>query len=844
MNKLLLNGTWNLTGAGKSCNAVIPGDFHTALLNAGLIPDPYYGFNEKECLWVGKTDWTISRTFEYHKDEKETRANCSTRAILEMTQADTFFTVYINGKKAGSGQNQFARHRFDITELLNDGKNEIRILFESAEKKAGEIAKKLPYPVPYMKYDVYSPDRNLARKCQCNGGWDWGPCLMVSGIYENIFIETVSDGLFNSTVISYDFDDDFSECTAVINSEFEAFCEKEKEFVFSISGNGIKTETSTVKQKLVKGKNTIQAEIKIKNPTLWKTSGELKEEGLSENPLYDLTVKTEDSTGDVLNDTKKICFSSLKAVTKKDNAGGKEGRSLYFENNGRRIFAKGSNWIPADALPSRMTEERYTDLLKSAQEAGQNCIRVWGGGIFEKDIFYELCDRLGLIVWQDCMFACSLYPATEDFMNEIRNELNYQIPRLSHHACIGIWCGNNENFGALNWFDESRQNKIRYLLDYDRLYNGVVGREIKKLDSKRIFWPSSPCSGPDDYGDNWHSDNLGDMHFWSVWHERKDFEAYMSIKPRFVSEFGYESFPSLSCIESFAEKKDYNFTSPVMEYHQRSPSGNSIILENFSRYFRFPQGFENMLYLSQVQQALAIKTAVEWWHSLKPHCMGALIWQLNDVWPGPSWSSLEYNGKWKLLHYESKKFFESICLPAFIKEGKLHVFAVNDTGKAADAKIKISFLHFDGSEYKPSLFFDETLEPDSSREIYTEEIKSDDKSSFFVYAQMECDGKLTDNTVFADLYKHCAVEKSGAVIEETCQIRPDEYKITVSTQKPAFFVSLDTTGGIEGRFSENMFTVLQKQKKEVFFHPKNPSKLTLSELKKHLVLFDLSKTWM
>ncbi len=838
MNKLSLYGTWKLSGGGHSCNASIPGDFHSALLNAGIISDPFYGFNEKDCLWVGKTDWTISRNFFY--DRKQNLSN-NARAILELTEADTFFTVFINGKECGKGQNQFARYRFDITDALIDGQNEIKILFESAEKKSNEIAESLPYPVPFMKYDVYSPNRNLARKCQCNGGWDWGPCIMVSGLYGNAFIETISDGLFESTTVSYKFDEKLSKCTVFITCKYDSFCKKSKEFYFTINGDGINEGKACAIAELSEGINTINAEIQIDNPPLWKTSGELAEEGLSENKLFNLCISTTDSCGSEQKDSKKICFSTLKSVSEKDNSNGKEGRCLYFENNGRKIFAKGSNWIPADSLPSRMTEERYTKLLKSAQDAGQNCIRVWGGGIFEKEIFYELCDRLGLIVWQDCMFACSLYPATESFTNEIINELEYQIPRLSHHACIGIWCGNNENFGALNWFEESKNNQIRYLLDYDRLYNGVIGKEIKKLDPNRIFWPSSPCSGPDDYGDNWHSDNSGDMHFWSVWHERKNFEAYMSIKPRFVSEFGYESFPSIECINSFAEEKDFNFTSPVMEYHQRSPSGNSIILENFSRYFRFPQGFENMIYLSQVQQALAIKTAVEWWHSLKPHCMGALIWQLNDVWPCPSWSSLEYDGKWKLLHYESKKFFANLSIPTFFKDNILNVFAVNDTKTSVNAKINIRFIKFDGTEYKQELIFKQTLAADSSNEIYTEQIALEDKDSFFVYVTMEYNGKIIDNTAFPDLYKHSRIERSEVKISK---IEKDEetnaLKITLSTQKPAFFVSLDVKGKIKGRFSENMFTMLPEKNKEVFFNPESDMEFSIQDFEKSLLLFDLS----
>lgn len=879
--RLSLHGEWKLFGKkdGKSIelSAKIPGDFHSALIENKIIPEPFYGFNEQNVLWVGKSDWTIERTFEY-------KITDGTQAILELTEADTFFTVFINGKKAGSGKNQFARHRFNVSSFLKDGTNTIKILFESAEKKAAEIAETLPYPVPYMKYDVYSPNRNLVRKCQCHGGWDWGPCLMVSGIYGNIDLLTVSDGIeesFNYSVLSC------SKKEAIIKIEFEynAFIACKKDFTFKIDDsfanenltenkNSRQTANAKITVDLQKGTNKITAELKLKNPVTWKTSGELKELNLTKNKPYKLTVEYEDSKTGTLCHTKNLYISTLKAVSIKEDAKSnaqsqanskseanlQPGRSLYFENNNRRIFAKGSNWIPADAIPSKMTEERYKNLLESAVNANHNCIRVWGGGIYEKDIFYELCDELGLIVWQDCMFACSTYPVTDDFFAEVTRELEYQIPRLKSHACIGLWCGNNENFGALGWFKESNQNRDRYIIDYDRLYNGLIGTKIKQLDSSRLYWPSSPCSGPDDFADNWHSDNMGDMHYWSVWHERKSFDAYLSIRPRFVSEFGYESFPSLDCIKSFAKESDFNFTSPVMEYHQRSPSGNSIIIENFSRYFRFPNGFENMIYLSQVQQAVAIKTAVDWWRSLNPHCMGTLIWQLNDVWPGPSWSSLEYSGKWKLLHYESRKFFENVYMPLFVKDGKLNAVICNDTAESLEVTAEFHFLNFDGTEHAKTITktvktgADQTvqflkLEMDLEQELKAidESLKANSCSNnfsspdgFFVYATMKAlssSGKeyTCTNTVWSDVYKHCNYKK--ATVQAEISGKDRTFEITLTSDVPAFFVSLDMNG-IEGIFSDNILTLLPNTPAKITF--KTKKELSPDELKKALKIFDLS----
>lgn len=831
MSRLLLNGEWKLSGKNKNkeykLKTNIPGDFHTALLNEKIIPDPFYGFNEQEVLWVGKTDWIIEREFEYKKLP-------DTKAVLEFSEADTFFTLYINDVEVGKGQNQFARHRFDVSNNLKDGKNTIKILFESSERRSIEIAKSMPYVVPYSKYDVYSPDRNMTRKCQCHGGWDWGPCIMVSGIYNDIYIDTVDCGIFDDVRVFYSKKDDLWTAKFVVG--YTGYFDCSKKYQITLAGKNVDI-SKDVTAEIKPGRNQFEFELQVENPVTWKTSSELKEINQLENTPYTFTIS------DGNNCVKKnIYFSTLKLISEKDFDEGKPGRSIYFENNGRKLFARGSNWIPCESLPSKMTAERYKDLLLSAVKANQNCIRVWGGGIYEKDCFYDLCDQYGLIVWQDCMFACSLYPMTPDFIEEVKKELDYQIPRLQAHACIGIWCGNNENFGALNWYPEARENKIRYLIDYDRLTNGVIGTKIKEWDPSRVFWPSSPSSGPDDYADNWHSDNTGDMHYWSVWHERKSFDAYQSIRPRFVSEFGYESFPSMDTIRSFAEEKDFNFTSKMMEYHQRSPIGNSIILENFSRYFKFPNGFENMVYLSQVQQALAIKTAVEFWRSLRPHCMGAIVWQLNDIWPGPSWSSLEYSGKWKLLQYAEKRFFNNVYIPLYEKDGNIHLSLCNDSCENLDCTFKIQFLRFDGSDYKAPVLINETVNADTTKEVFTESVEKDYSNEYFVYVSMEAASKsgkkfCCNNTLFVDLYKHCDISCSPE-IHKTVKETPFGFEIELEAKEPAFFVSVDIPN-VEGIFSDNMITLIPGVKQTLTFESKGSVLLTKNDFENNLIVKSL-----
>lgn len=826
-----LNGEWKLTGPKINCSITLPGDVHSALLKNNLIPDPYYGKNESELLWIGKSQWIFEREFEY-------KLKKGAKSILELKQADTCFTVYINGNIAGKGENQFRRYRFDITEYLQDGKNKIKFVFDSAELTGKEKYENLPYPVPFAEYDNCSPYRNMIRKAQCHGGWDWGPNIMPIGIYEDIIIENVADGLFDSVRVNYEHSK--NNWIAYITIDFTSYIKGQKTFSSILSGPDIETKKTDTTASLEYGQNSITIAIPVSNPTVWKTSGELKQEGLTQNILYDLLIKENDSISGEKIINKKIGFSTLKVISEKDNSMGKEGRSLYFENNGHKIFSKGENWIPVDVIPSRCTKERYEYLIKSSFDANLNTIRVWGGGMYENDIFYDLCDKYGIIIWQDCMFACSLYPTTPDFLSEVEEELEYQIPRLQSHPCIGIWCGNNENYGTINWFPEIKDQRDRYLVDYDRLNYSTVGYKVKQLDPERQFWPSSPCAGPDDFADNWHSDSMGDMHFWSVWHEKKNFEAYLSIKPRFVSEFGYESFPSLNTIKSFAKEEDFNFTSPVMEYHQRSGNGNSIMLEMFSRYFRFPNGFENMIYLSQVQQAIAIKTAVEYWKSLAPHCLGAIIWQLNDVWPCPSWSSIEYNGHWKLLHYEIQKFFNNISISAYNIDGTSKIFVCNENFSKEKINYKINFINFDGSPYKKPISKSITLSPESVIELYSQEFnaKAAENSEYFIHIQLSSSDDNNDikieNTLFFNTFKQCNIKKT--VINKNITEKNGIFEIELSSTLPAFFVSIDT-GSFEGRLSSNMITLLPDEKKVINFMPN--SKININDFRKEIKIFDL-----
>ncbi len=814
MARIDLHGEWTLVrvGNGAAVPAQVPGDNISALLEAGAIPDPYVGMNELDVQWVGREDWVFRREVVVPPALLREEA-----VFLTFESLDTVATVLVNGVTVGESDNMFVRWRREVKSALKAGANTIEVRFRSPENEALERSRRLPYPVPTGGAPVFSPHRNLVRKVQCHAGWDWGCCLMVSGIYGEAWLEATS-----AVVIEHVYTEQFhakGRCRVVVAVEATAVLPYAGELDIRLG-----EATARVPVRLAPGRQTVFAEVTVRNPQLWWPNGE------GGQPLYDLTVRLGGATA-----RRRLGLRTLELVAQEDA----KGLSCWFRVNGRPVFCKGANWIPADALPRRHTRETYADLLGSAAEAHMNMLRVWGGGQYEREDFYDLCDEKGLLIWHDFMFSCSLYPASEEFLHGVAAEAEYQVKRLRDHACVALWCGNNEDLGALGWFQESRQHRDRYLVDYDRLNEGVLGRAVDAFDPTRTFWPSSPCGGRGDYSDNWHDDRRGDMHYWSVWHEGKSFDAYYRVTPRFCSEFGYQSFPSLETIRRYAGPSELNVTSPVMEHHQRNTGGNSKIIEMFSRYFRMPSGFANFVYLSQVQQALAIKTAVEYWRHLRPVCMGTLYWQLNDVWPVCSWASLEYGGKWKLLHYAAKRFYAPVLLSAFQKDGQLEVWLTNDRPQTVKAEIELRVMDFAGRELK-RLALDARVAAGAAKRVKACAVGDlvARPQDGFLFLTLRCGGEVSHNEHFFTEWKRCELGEAGV----RATVTPDGAGLTVEVRaaRPAFFVCLEAEG-LPGRFSDNGFTVLPGEVTRVRFTPAR--KVTPKAFAKSLKVYDLRSTY-
>jgi beta-mannosidase len=759
-----LGGIWDLADVQGNNRVAftVPGDGISALHAAGGIPDPYWGRNEYDLRWICETDWVASRSFTHD----------GTPCDLVIEGLDTVAEVRLNGVLALSAANAFRRWRVDAAGLIRRGENQISITFRSPVQEGAARQAALPFFVPWHEGNCPIPNGNMLRKPQCDFGWDWNIALAPFGIWGGIRLEPQGDRIADVIVTQR-----HEAGTATVTVEVQGISAAEGvEVTATLCGV---TGTASLRD------GTARLTLLLENPALWWPAG------WGDPVLHDLTV-----TLGSARTTRRIGLRDLSLISEPDAAG----RSFGFCVNGQDIFARGANWIPADALHGRITQADTRDLLQSALDANMNMIRIWGGGRYEPDWFYDLCDEMGLMVWQDFMFACNLYPSTPDFLDEIDREVRDVVARLNHHACIALWCGDNELIGALGWFDVSRTDRDRYLVNYDRL-NRTVETALRAVLPGANWWPSSPSPGVMAFGDAWHDDSSGDMHFWSVWHEGRDFDHYRDVKPRFCSEFGFQSYPSMDVIRRFADPADFNIAAPVMESHQKNAGGNARIAETMFRYFRFPVDFPNFVYLSQIQQGLAIKTAVTQWRSLKPHCMGTLYWQLNDTWPVCSWASLDHGGGWKLLHHMARRFYADVTVVCVPEGGDFVLKAVNDRRAPADLRIEAWAVAMDGTsrliaKTETSVPADRALEVlrIASTDIGPAEILS------FIW-----EGAASGHDIHAPkAWKAYDLLPSGT--EMSVAQEGDEWRITLISRTLAPFTALEAD--VPGRFSNNAVTLI------------------------------------
>ena len=628
MQKLSLCGAWVLDIPGSAFPRVpaqVPGSVYHDLLTAGEIPDPFYRDNENEALKLMDNDFVYSRSFTVPASLLENDA-----VVLHCDGLDTLATVTVNGCLVGTAKNMHRTYEFDVKSVLRAGENEISVKFDS--------------PTRFIK-EAYALSRAdgssdamvgfpLIRKAHCMFGWDWGPRLPDAGIWRDISILGVKTARIRDVHVLQFHEE--GKVTLEVNSH-----------ITELTGSADVKVSVTAPDGTVFTAEGEKAVMEIENPALWWPNG------LGDQPLYTVTVEL----GDGLDSwSRRIGLRTLTVTRKKDQWG----ESFSHCVNGVDVFAMGADYIPEDNLLPRVNPERTRRLLEDAKAANMNCVRVWGGGYYPDDFFYDICDELGLLVWQDFMFACAVYNLTEDFEENIRAEFVDNIRRLRHHASLALWCGNNEmeQFVAQGEWVSSMAQKA----DYIKMYEYIIPKILKEEDPQTFYWPASPSSGGS--FDEPQDPNRGDVHYWDVWHGLKPFTDYRNYLFRYVSEFGFQSFPCMQTIEAFTAPEDRNVFSYVMEKHQRNASANGRIVSYLSQMYLYPRELTDLVYASQLLQAQAMQYGVEHWRRNRndSRCMGAVVWQLNDCWPVASWASIDYFGRWKALHYYEKRFFAPVLI--------------------------------------------------------------------------------------------------------------------------------------------------------------------------------------
>ena len=626
MKTLTLNGFWTLDVSDNlycGVPATVPGSVYNDLLSAGKIPDPFYRDNEEEALKLMEHDFLYSRSFQVPPELLREE-----RVLLRAEGLDTLATVRINGELVGEARNMHRIWEFNVKDVLREGENRIEILFASPTKfiKQAYAADPADGTTDAM---VGFP---LIRKAHCMFGWDWGPRLPDAGIWRDI------------SLVGFH--------TARIRDVRVEQLHEDGAVTLKMHTNLIRLNDEAVEVRGVvvgpDGERYEGLEVRIENPRLWWPAG------YGEQPLYRVEVEL-CREGEVLDRwSRRIGLRTMTVSRKKDAWG----ESFAHCVNGVDVFAMGSDYIPEDNLLPRVNPERTRRLLEDARSANMNCVRVWGGGYYPDDFFYDICDELGILVWQDFMFACAVYNLTEQFEENITREFEDNIRRLRHHPSLALWCGNNEMemFVDRNlWVSKPRQKA-----DYIKMYEYILPKVMKREDPQAFYWPASPSSGGS--FDNPNDETRGDVHYWDVWHGMKPFPDYRNYFFRYVSEFGFQSFPCMETIESFTLPEDRNVFSYVMEKHQRNASANGRIVYYLSQMYLYPGDLDKLVYASQLLQAQAMQYGVEHWRRNRNRCMGSVIWQLNDCWPVASWSSIDYYGRWKALHYYAKRFFAPVMI--------------------------------------------------------------------------------------------------------------------------------------------------------------------------------------
>ena len=786
---LSLNGPWQvaLTGGSDWLPAKVPGCIHTDLLAAGKIPDPFYRDNEQAIQWVAETNWTYRRTFEVSAADL-----AHDRVLLRCEGLDTLATVRVNGQELARTDNMFRTWEFDVKPVIKAGTNTIEISFESV--------------LPYMQkcnaertlFEWSGPHepkgRAWVRKEPCNFGWDWGPVFITCGIWKNIELVTFDEARLADVAMLQNHSDKKS-VKLTVQVAAETTRSSALQATVTVMQNHERIAQATVS--LTDGKAA--ADLIIANPQLWWPAG------MGKQPLYDVKVDLLGANHAVLDHSvKRIGLRTIELLP------ADETHSIRFAVNGVPFFAKGANWIPADPFASRVTPEKLRRYVADAVAVNMNTLRFWGGGYYEEDALYDACDEMGVLVWADCKFACSSYPAFDDsFMENVRQEIRDNVRRLRHHPGIAVWCGNNEIslMTKPDWSSESMGKA-----DYDKLFSGLIAGEIKALAPQALYVPGSP--------------EVGDLHYWQVWHGGKSFDAYRTLNG-FMSEFGFQSFPEPKTVHSYTTTEDRtSLHTPIMDWHQRSAgNGNKKISDMLERYFQPARDFDSALWLSQILQGYGIKTGAEFWRQNMPKSMGCIYWQYNDCWPVASWSSVDYYGRWKALHYLARRFYAPVLVSGLedTTNQSVAIYVTSDLQKSNRGRLTWEVTDPKGVSLAKG---NETLElaAQTSRRVKQLDLRElagkYGASNLLVWLKVEVRGQPASENLVTLVYpKELAL--TDPHLKPAIRTTKDGFSVTLTANSPALWAWL-TLRDVDASYSDNFAHVRPGSPVEIAVKPDRP----------------------
>lgn len=784
--------------------ATVPGNVHMDLYANKAIEDPFYRTNEKVQQWIDKEDWEYKTTFDVAKNILS-RENLT----LNFEGLDTYADVYVNDTLVLKADNMHVGWDVDVKKYLKEGANSLRIYFTSPITKTIPLYDSLGYILPANNDQGDKRVSVFTRKAGYHYGWDWGPRFVTSGIWRPVHLQAWDNATIQGIQIKQTA---LTDDKATVSGVFEIWASKDVKAKISLAGVDNSFSKAEKEVDLKKGTNTVALDIEVAKPERWWPNG------LGAAKLYQLAGELK-INGTVTDSVKsRIGLRTVELVNEKDSIG----ESFYFKVNGFPVFMKGANYIPSDNFQNRVDRAKYEMLLNTAVKSNMNMLRVWGGGIYESDMFYDLADEKGLLIWQDFMFGCSMYPGDSATLRRITQEAAYNVKRLRNHPSLAFWCGNNEMDEAWHTWDWQKtwnlhgEDSAKVWHDYEKIFHTILPDAVSKYDG-RSYWSSSPKIGFRDL----RSTKIGDMHYWGVWHLEKPFAEFKNYIGRFMSEFGFQSFPEIRTIESYTIPSDWNIDSTVMKSHQRHPRGNQVIREYMQRDYKMPKDFKNFIYLQQVQQAQGMRMGLEAHRRKMPYNMGTLYWQLDDCWPVASWSGMDYYGRWKALQYHVRKAYVETLVSPTEDNGVTSIWVVNDKLSAIEAKLKWKVIDFTGkvlAEKELPI----TIPANSSKSYFasktTELLKGMNKKNVVLVCSISSGDKvISKNELYFAPPKEMLLQVPK--IERTITATDNGYKITLTSNVLAKDVYLNAKN--EGFYSENYFDILPGEVVEINFAPKD-----------------------